>query len=606
MPIYVIFSDPTDDGYIDSSDTNLGGGYAGARAGTGTKTADSASTTIQVGQSFDLGAGLFHIWEGFLGFDTSVVANPATRVDLALYTNGIVNVGLMTLVEARLQDFGASVTAADWVAGATLSGLSRLASYATPGVNAAYNTWTSDAPFPGAINLSGYTRFLLCSARTTSGTAPANTGNNNEYIVFASGDAAGTSQDPKITVYAPLAASNASATITADDSAASATATGVIPADPLPLELRVYDGGDLMGPPVAILSSARNIKWRDVHNDLGSGSLELSVSDASISALAQYALVRCFDGPFEDFAFWVETLSYVVASPQGDIGNKVTVAGRGLEAYLERALATFNLGGLTYTARSAGYILADLIDRARTRSAPDLLPALTYDFSADLDSAGNAWSGTLASLTLTFTEQPTILDVLTQLRELGVYARMRKDFVLQMWTADPGRDVTSSVVLRQGKHLADAVTWSVPYTHLASVMWAQGNGMAVIAAVTGTGLPERVEGYVALSGSDDNDTLNQLLDSEGAKRKQAATAITVPVIHGLGSGEYEHYRHYAPGAFVALDVPGWFDRVSEQVAAIEVESADGTLPKVSLDLSAVRPVPLVSMAKRIAALERAR
>lgn len=201
MTVTTVFSGATD-GWIDSSDGNSDT-YSTARAG-GTFTVDTAATTFRAGQSHTAGkVPHYNCYEGFLQFDTSAISDSDVvsiiTLDLWLTTDG--STTDFTL-EARERDWGASLTSGDYVAGASLSGLTLMASIASSGIGAtgAYKTLTSQTAFLTATNLKTGTVFLLMdSDRQVSNTAPGST-TIDESLTFSSADNTGTTQDPKLTI----------------------------------------------------------------------------------------------------------------------------------------------------------------------------------------------------------------------------------------------------------------------------------------------------------------------------------------------------------------------------------------------------------------------
>lgn len=183
------------DGQVLSSDTT----YSIARAGSGSLSANTAATTIQIGQRVP--AGNFQCYEGFLSFDTSAITDTdvVTVVTLDMWLTTDSSTTDFTL-EARDRDWTAGgLTTADYVAGASLSGLTRVASLATSGIGAtgAYKTYTSDASFLTVTNLkTGTVALLIHSSRHSGNNSPA----GEENVLFSSADETGTTQDPKLTI----------------------------------------------------------------------------------------------------------------------------------------------------------------------------------------------------------------------------------------------------------------------------------------------------------------------------------------------------------------------------------------------------------------------
>lgn len=178
---YTIFGD-TADGYVTSSPGTVDGG-GGSVATTG---------DIYVGQQ------VATAYEGFIGFDTSAVAGTITAVTLSLWGVNDTSTTDFTL-EARVYDWGATLTGADWRSPATLATLTLVASRSTASwPTGAYNALTSQAAFLSNINKSGFTRLILSSSRQRAGDVPSGT----EFVGMSSSDAAGTTQDPKLVIEA--------------------------------------------------------------------------------------------------------------------------------------------------------------------------------------------------------------------------------------------------------------------------------------------------------------------------------------------------------------------------------------------------------------------
>jgi hypothetical protein len=160
--------------------------YATARS-----TYNFSGASLLVGQY-----GAYVVNEGFVRFDTSFVGTDnITSAVLSFY---VTNDSSVTdfVFEARLHPWGTTYESADWVAGASLSGLTLLASINTSALTpSAYND-LADVALPANINKTGFTNFLLSSSRQRVGNVPT----TDEYVGVQDKATGGTSTGPKLTV----------------------------------------------------------------------------------------------------------------------------------------------------------------------------------------------------------------------------------------------------------------------------------------------------------------------------------------------------------------------------------------------------------------------
>ena len=211
MTTTVVYADAAD-GYLESLD----GTYSTARAGAGL----SANTTgtLIVGQ--EESGGIYGVYESFVNFDTSAIT------DSDMITAALLELGLSAdqsttdfTCQARTRDWGATLTTADFVAGASLGALTLLATRATSGIGAtgSLKAFTENGSnLRDAINKTGLTSMILCSDRHVAGNTPS--GATQEMVRWYSANEAGTSLDPTLTVthsVPVIAGSQASETDTA-------------------------------------------------------------------------------------------------------------------------------------------------------------------------------------------------------------------------------------------------------------------------------------------------------------------------------------------------------------------------------------------------------
>lgn len=193
--VTTVFGD-TADGRIRSNS----GTYSTARAGASLNASTvNGSEDNRVGQLFLAGPD-FYCWESFFSFDTSAIDDAdtvsAVVLDLDIKSRNVS--GSDFTVEARDFDWGASLTTADWIAGADLGSHTLVASVtASSGSVGSYQTFTSETAFLTVTNIkTGTVHLVVNSSRHRVGTSPS----GDENITYTPADAAGTTDDPKLTI----------------------------------------------------------------------------------------------------------------------------------------------------------------------------------------------------------------------------------------------------------------------------------------------------------------------------------------------------------------------------------------------------------------------
>ncbi len=172
--------------------------YLTARSGGTLSNPDDANKYSRIGQNFTLPT--YSIWETFFEFDLSSLAGATVSSAVLAIWPYFGGPGTVTFtMEWRDYDFGAAVTTADWVAGASLgsTGTLRCHKDIAPGITAGYVDMVDDALAAAVTaNLGGTLRLIGYSARQAAGTVPI----DDEYT-YLGGYASPTSgEEAKLTV----------------------------------------------------------------------------------------------------------------------------------------------------------------------------------------------------------------------------------------------------------------------------------------------------------------------------------------------------------------------------------------------------------------------
>ena len=139
-----VYADASD-GYISSYDNT----YNTARSGGGSLAANTDEVFLLQGQDK---SGDYYYWLSYIQFDTSSAAGYVSVAELSLYKYYTVKTQAFTVWVAQY-DWGASLTTGDFVAGADLSALTKVASIASADIaTGAYSTFGSEAAFLAAVS----------------------------------------------------------------------------------------------------------------------------------------------------------------------------------------------------------------------------------------------------------------------------------------------------------------------------------------------------------------------------------------------------------------------------------------------------------------------
>lgn len=238
----------------------------------------------------------------------------------------------------------------------------------------------------------------------------------------------------------------------------------------------------------------------------------------------------------------------------------------------------------SYIGLTWGAILSDQLTEAQARGA---LPGITWDFSTTVDSMGAPWADTPQIVFPAGTPQ---LDVYRQAIAMGLDAQVTTDLVVQVYE-EYARHKETTVILRGGYHLTDTVEKRLTEHGLKSRLLVEGAGGLFFevsdAALEADPLVGRREGFLSFTTAVDPTTMQRGGEETLASLAAEAEALSIPVRHGTGSGQYEPYVDYRIGDWITLDVPGTYDMTAFRIAAITLQDQDGPDFAVTLDLNSV-------------------
>lgn len=238
----------------------------------------------------------------------------------------------------------------------------------------------------------------------------------------------------------------------------------------------------------------------------------------------------------------------------------------------------------TFAGATFGAIMSTLVDAAQSRGA---LPFLTYDFTAEVDSAGQPWPDTHE---LSFHVGTSLLDVFRHLVTLGLEGEVTPDLRLRLYV-DRSRHFESTVILRKGRHFLGDVTKKAHGSARRTRALVEGAGGRLVEVPDPTAEADarmgRREGYLELSTSDDPTDLQIAGESTLELSRLEGEAIELPVVHGpTAEGHFEPWVDYREGDWISLDPAGDGTLETHRIVAISAEQ-NGADYGVSLSLNAI-------------------
>lgn len=298
------------------------------------------------------------------------------------------------------------------------------------------------------------------------------------------------------------------------------------------------------------------------------------------------------------------------AADAAGAARPVTIGGRGALACLSWAVTypaahvpgqpmplgiptTFPFAGAT-----PGEILATLIDRAHARGA---IPHIGYDFTAELDSAGNPWPMTYSK---TYDLGQDLLKILTDMDTDGWADFRMAGFTLQMYARDAGPLAADrpDVVLRLGQGVTSGPR-KRSRTPIRSTILANGVQGTLIEesdAATAARYGRR-EGYEGRDGVSDYGTLDAVTQTSLRRQTSESEAITLQlhpsVVAAIPGGMP------APGCYVRYDQRRLSPTELEpmRIQSVAWDYGEGS-PQVSVELNDMWVDNDVRMARRLDAL----
>jgi len=368
------------------------------------------------------------------------------------------------------------------------------------------------------------------------------------------------------------------------------------------LEVTVWDGANPANM-LAELQNASSIHVQHILSDIGSGSFQIAVDDpkATTANIREGNLVKVRLNGVDVFPYFIEAPKQVISESgksYWELGGSGALSSLGQAVVYPPGWPTPTGGDRIWANATAGDILKTLIDEAQARGS---LAHITYDFDATVDSHNQPWPN---DLNLTTHAGTRVLDVAKQLAALGVVLSMTPNLVFQAFVSY-GRHLESSVVFREGRHIAGDVTKVGIRSALQNAQLVEGASGKFVEVNDPASIADpylgRREGGLSFTSSGDPTTLQNAGNAQISLTKADANAISVPLDHGRTGGLFTPYSDYLPGDWIALDVPGQYEMETFQILGLNLAQTPNDDYTTTVDLNAVALDYLVRLRNMITA-----
>lgn len=318
-------------------------------------------------------------------------------------------------------------------------------------------------------------------------------------------------------------------------------------------------------------------------NEPGSGALDIALDTAAASQadIGQFCALY-YRGNFRA-GFFVDNLKHVDADNNENGGRNLNLSGRGALALLEQSLiwaSNTEETKRTFTGQTKAAILIALIDEAQDRGE---LATLTYDFTADVDSAAVAWTD---SEDYSLPVGTNLLDVARQFAETGGFDFTIDfsggGFVLGAYSAGRGTNIASTTYLRVGSNCEEVGrdTRSDELYNYYLVKWKSGY-VTVSDATSITAYGQRTK-FLSLEQAQSAESATTYASAQLALTKDPQANKTVKVYDGVNP---RLFVDYDLGDTVSLDRFGTV--TSDKIMSIQADFDGSDFAHVVIDFNVV-------------------
>ncbi len=257
----------------------------------------------------------------------------------------------------------------------------------------------------------------------------------------------------------------------------------------------------------------------------GSGSFNFTIPKEEASGIAIGKIVK--------FGYGTQSTDFVFAGviesikrTHTDTQDILQISGRGVRSLLDGAVI-YNTDR-SYTSKTPGYIMKELIDEAKARGALD---GITYTFTNTLDSNGVAFG---ANQTITIDEKlgTNLGEIANRHEELAIDVWVKPDLTANYYI-ERGTDTTTSanpIVLRVGESVVSYETRSEgPIRNAAIVTWGTESNIKTATRPASISSNGRAETYLSLSNIPDSTTTDIAISRTLDNLDDPTTGATIEI-----------------------------------------------------------------------------
>ena len=329
-------------------------------------------------------------------------------------------------------------------------------------------------------------------------------------------------------------------------------------------------------------------------NEPGAGELKIPLLSEAAGVVASGQFAQCSYRGAVRGGFFIENISKGQADASEGAGQWVSISGRGALSLLDDAMVWddgTSASTRNFTDMTRAEILITLIDEAQAR---DALVNLSYDFSATLDSDGQAWTD---SETLKLTVGTSLLDVVRQFARTGIDFDIQPDagaFVLSAYKLGKGTDKSESVYLRTGENCEEVTSDEHGDKIKNALRVAYKDGYITVADGASITARRRREKLLDLKMAQTSSSATTIGAAEVELSKDPKKSISVKIYDGIGA---RAFIDYDLGDYIMLDVQGVETRY--RIYGIQPDWTAQQFSKVIVELNSILYENDIQMAKDI-------